>query len=162
GPLCACSPPLSATKARRRPKGPPSISSRFCFHFWVTISLSEHYLKVMSSARWRILAFSACVIVGWTRSAAAQTGKSVLVSVNAELTLLYRKMAGRPVLTAGPIKNPYFLGDSPVTAAKRFTHHDVDLYLVARLDGYTVSDVKSLIDRGAKPSRDGTIVLDGR
>jgi uncharacterized protein (TIGR03790 family) len=85
-----------------------------------------------------------------------------VASVDSELTLLYRKLGGQLINLSGALKNPYFLGDAPVTAAKPFTHRDYDLYLVARLDGYTVADVKGLIDRGAAPSPQGTILLNER
>jgi uncharacterized protein (TIGR03790 family) len=83
-------------------------------------------------------------------------------SVDSELTLLYRKMLGKPASVLGRIDNPYFLGDKPVTAAQRFSRLSSDLYLVTRLDGFTVGDVMKLIDRGASPVREGQIVLDQR
>ena len=58
------------------------------------------------------------------------------------------------------MSNPYFLGEKAVTDAKPFTRFDSDIYLVTRLDGFTVADVLKLIDRGAAPSREGQIVLD--
>ena len=85
-----------------------------------------------------------------------------VASVDSELTLLYRRMAGTPVPVIGRIANPLFLGDKPVRNAKRFTRLDSDLYLVTRLDGFTVVDVKALIDRGSRPATDGQIVLDQR
>ena len=68
----------------------------------------------------------------------------------------------RAVPAAGTMANPYFLGDTPVAQAKPFSHQAYDIYLVTRLDGFTESDVLGLIDRGAAPSREGTIVLDGK
>lgn len=85
-----------------------------------------------------------------------------VASVDSELTLLYRKLSGRSAPIAGSVPNPYFIGDAPITQAKRFTHEFQDIYLVGRLDGFTVPDVKAMIDRGAAPSRQGVIVLDGR
>lgn len=85
-----------------------------------------------------------------------------VASVDSELTLLYRRMAGAQPLTVGRVDNPYFLGTRPITDAHRFTHAASDIYLVTRLDGYTVADVKALIDRGLKPVREGQIVLDQR
>ncbi len=81
-------------------------------------------------------------------------------SVDSELTLLYRKMLGLDVTIGGRVDNPYFLGDKPVTDAKPFTRTLSDLYLVTRLDGFTVDDVLKLIDRGAAPTTTGSIVLD--
>jgi len=83
-------------------------------------------------------------------------------SVDSELTLLYRRMTGRHVPVTGPIPNPYFLDARPVTDARPFTHRDHDIYLVARLDGFSVDDVIALIDRAQTPSADGSIVLDQR
>lgn len=85
-----------------------------------------------------------------------------IASVDSELTLLYRRMVGTPTPILGRVDNPLFLGDKSVRTAKRFSHLDSDLYLVTRLDGFAVSDVKALIDRGLKPVRDGQIVLDQR
>lgn len=85
-----------------------------------------------------------------------------VASVDSELTLLYRRMTGAMVPVIGRLENPLFLGDRPVKEAKRFSRVDSDLYLVTRLDGFTVTDVKALIDRGVRPVTDGKIVLDQR
>ena len=81
-------------------------------------------------------------------------------SVDSELTLLYRRLVGRPPALSGRFANPYFLGARPVAQAKPFSRAASDLYLVTRLDGYTVRDVTALIDRGAAPVREGQILLD--
>src|SRR5688500_5003524 len=79
---------------------------------------------------------------------AGSTGDNATVSsVDSELTLLYRKAAGGFISPSGAIRNPYYLGDQPIASVKPFSHRDHDIYLVARLDGYTVADVKALIDR---------------
>jgi len=83
-----------------------------------------------------------------------------VASVDSELALLYRRMAGVGTPVVGQVGNPYFLGDVPVAQAKAFTHEAHDIFLVTRLDGYTVADVVSLIDRGVAPSRVGRILLD--
>jgi uncharacterized protein (TIGR03790 family) len=83
-------------------------------------------------------------------------------SVDSELTLLYRRMTGRGVLTRGHVDNPYYLGDRDVGGARPFTHRDHDIYLVSRLDGFTVDDVIALIDRASRPTPEGRIVLDQR
>jgi len=44
--------------------------------------------------------------------------------------------------------------------AKKFSHLDQDIYLVSRLDGYNIADIRGLIDRGFAPSKEGKIVLD--
>lgn len=85
-----------------------------------------------------------------------------VASVDSELTLLYRRMTGAPVSVIGRVDNPLYLGDKPIKGTKRFSHIDADLYLVTRLDGFSVADVKALIDRGLKPVKDGQIVLDQR
>ena len=48
------------------------------------------------------------------------------------------------------------------TEAKPFTRRDYDLYLVTRLDGFTVDDVIGLIDRGSTAVKNGRIVLKRR
>jgi uncharacterized protein (TIGR03790 family) len=83
-------------------------------------------------------------------------------SVDSELTLLYRRMLGQSIPIAGVIKNPYFLGDAPLTQAKQFNHADQDIYLVARLDGYNLAEIRALIDRGSAPSKEGKILLDAK
>jgi uncharacterized protein (TIGR03790 family) len=83
-------------------------------------------------------------------------------SVDSELTLLYRKMTHTGTGVAGSIANPYFLGDRPLATAEPFTHKSQDVYMTTRLDGYSVADVKALIDRGGAPAREGRILLDGR
>jgi len=83
-------------------------------------------------------------------------------SVDSELALLYLRMTGANVEVSGPLPNPYFLGDRPLSEARRFTRDAQQIYLVTRLDGFTVGDVIGLIDRGAAPSRDGRVILDGK
>jgi uncharacterized protein (TIGR03790 family) len=83
-----------------------------------------------------------------------------IASVDSELTLLYRKLTGVPVLATGRVDNPYFLSERPLSEARRFSRIDSDIYLVTRLDGFTADDAIKLIDRGANPSREGKIVLD--
>jgi uncharacterized protein (TIGR03790 family) len=83
-------------------------------------------------------------------------------SVDSEVTMLYRRLIGMPAPPAGRIPNPYYLGAQVTAEAKRFSHANHDIYLVTRLDGYTVEDVRKLIDRGSAPSRNGIFVLDQR
>ena len=83
-----------------------------------------------------------------------------LASVDSELTLLYRELTGRPVAPFGRVSNPYFLGTSQISDASLFTHETNDIFLVSRLDRFTVDDVIALIDRGVDPVRDGVILLD--
>ena len=81
-------------------------------------------------------------------------------SVDSELTLLYQRMVGLVPAIDGRVLNPYFLDATPVAQAKTFSRALSDLYLVTRLDGYTVEDVLGLIDRAAAPVREGRILLD--
>ena len=81
-------------------------------------------------------------------------------SVDSELTLLYRKLVGTPVQPAGPLPNPYFLGDREVAEARPFSHATADMYLVSRLDGFRLEDIFGLIDRGAAPRATGEFLLD--
>ncbi len=81
-------------------------------------------------------------------------------SVDSELTLLYRRMTGRAVAPHGQVANPYFLADEQPSAARRFSHSTQDIYLVTRLDGFTVDDVKALIDRASASTSSGKVVLD--
>jgi uncharacterized protein (TIGR03790 family) len=83
-------------------------------------------------------------------------------SVDSELALLYRRLTGRTVSPVGPVSNPYFLGDAAVDSAERFSHRTHDIYLVTRLDGFTVDDVLALIERGAAPVSNGRVLLDQR
>jgi uncharacterized protein (TIGR03790 family) len=83
-------------------------------------------------------------------------------SVDSELTLLYRRLTGRDVPIRGKVANPYFLGAKPIGEAKPFTHRDHDIFLVSRLDAFTVEEAKSLVVKGMQPSRDGRVVLDQR
>ena len=60
----------------------------------------------------------------------------------------------------GAVPNPYFLGSRSVRDAQPFTHRTHDIFLVARLDGFTADDAIALIDRAQKPAAGGRVVLD--
>lgn len=94
------------------------------------------------------------------RVAGAQGRTGTVASVDSELTLLYRNLTGRAVAPQASLRNPYFLGDRPIADAKPFSHEEFDIFLVARLDGFSVADVLAMIDRGTAPSRAGRIILD--
>lgn len=83
-----------------------------------------------------------------------------VASVDSELTLLYRKLIGRQVVAPGHLPNPYYAAQGFQPALRHFTHAVADIYLVTRLDGYTVGDVIGLIDRALAPAQSGKIVLD--
>jgi uncharacterized protein (TIGR03790 family) len=85
-----------------------------------------------------------------------------VASVDSELTLLYRRMTGQSAPIGGRVANPYFLDQTPLAEAKRFSHRTHDIYLVTRLDAFTVEDAIGLIDRARSPVREGKIVLDQR
>ena len=87
---------------------------------------------------------------------------ATMSSVDSELALLYRGMTGQAVRVEGPIANPYYLGDRDISEARPFTHRDHDVFLVTRLDGFTVDEVIALIDRGSAARVEGRIVLDQR
>jgi uncharacterized protein (TIGR03790 family) len=89
-------------------------------------------------------------------------GKGMGASVDSELTLLYRKLLGNPTQALGRVDNPYFQADRPLSQAQRFSHAAHDIYLVTRLDGFSVADVHQLIDRSVKPAKEGQILLDQR
>ncbi len=90
-------------------------------------------------------------------------GRSGTVSsVDSELTLLYRRHVGVLATIVGTLPNPYFAGAAPITTVTPFTHEKYDIYLVTRLDGYTLEDALGLIDRGAAPVQDGRFIFDER
>ena len=80
-------------------------------------------------------------------------------SVDAELTLLYRRMTGQQTPLLGAVDNPYFLSSKELSEARPFTHREQDIFLVTRLDGYSVEDALALIDRAGGPPTEGEIVL---
>ena len=94
------------------------------------------------------------------RIAGTEGPEGTVAAVDSELTLLYRRLLGLGLPISGRVPNPYFLADRAVSEAQPFTRVLSDLYLVTRLDGFSIDDVLRLIERGASPSRDGKIVLD--
>jgi uncharacterized protein (TIGR03790 family) len=76
-------------------------------------------------------------------------------SVDSELTLLYQRMRGVVVPVAGPVPNPFFRQrDTP------FRHPLFPMYLVTRLDGYTMADMQGLVDRAMLARNTGSWVVD--
>src|ERR1700733_10651431 len=73
--------------------------------------------------------------------------EGTVASVDSELTLLYRKLLGLTPAVSGRVDNPYFLGDRDPIHTEPFTRFSSDIYLVTRLDGFTVDDVLKLIAR---------------
>jgi len=76
-------------------------------------------------------------------------------SVDSELTLLYQRLQGVVIALPGPVNNPFFRQrDTP------FTHPLFPIYLVTRLDGYNIADMKALVDRGLQARNTGKFVID--
>ena len=83
-------------------------------------------------------------------------------SVDSELTLLYRRLLGQPISLQGKIDNPYYLGSRPIDEARPFSRREHDIYLVTRIDAFTVDQALAVIDRAQAPATEGRIVLDRR
>jgi uncharacterized protein (TIGR03790 family) len=76
-------------------------------------------------------------------------------SVDSELTLLYQRLRGVVIPLRGPAHNPFFRQrDTP------FTHPVFPMYLVTRLDGYNIADMKALVDRALQARNTGRFVID--
>ena len=69
-------------------------------------------------------------------------------SVDSELALVYREMIYGDFFKKGKINNPYFNADPLFFGTRYFNHRDFDIYLVTRLTGFTIEDIKGLIKRG--------------
>lgn len=81
--------------------------------------------------------------------------KSEAASVDSELTLLYRRLLGFRIPLPGPVDNPFFRqSDTP------FRHPAFQMYLVTRLDGYNMADMKALVDRAMAARNTGKFVID--
>jgi uncharacterized protein (TIGR03790 family) len=85
-----------------------------------------------------------------------------VASVDSELALLYKRMTGIPLPVQGRVANPYYLDAKRLRDAQPFTHRAQELFLVTRLDAFTVEEVIQLIDRAQQPATEGLIVLDQR
>ena len=63
----------------------------------------------------------------------------------------------------GKIDNPYFLGSRELREALPFSHREHDIYLVTRIDAFTVDQAIALVDKAqTTTARTGRIVLDQR
>lgn len=81
--------------------------------------------------------------------------RSEVASVDSELTLLYSRMHGAVIPLPGPAPNPFFRQrDTP------FRHPLFPMYLVTRLDGYNMQDMKALVDRALQARNAGKFVID--
>ncbi len=86
---------------------------------------------------------------------AGEEMRSEAASVDSELTLLYQRLRGVKASLPGPVPNPYFgHADSPLR------HPSFPMYLVTRLDGYGLADMKALVDRPAHARNRGKFVID--
>lgn len=77
-------------------------------------------------------------------------------SVDSELTALPGQSRERPSPLSGPISNPYYGSNEPFSSA-RFR-----MFLVTRLDAYSFSDVKAMIDRSLQARDAGVAVIDAK
>jgi uncharacterized protein (TIGR03790 family) len=85
------------------------------------------------------------------------TPETDAASVDSELTLLYRRMRGEKIPIAGPIDNPFFRQrDAP------FRHPLFPMYLVTRLDAYSMADMKGMVDKALIARNTGKFVVDLR
>jgi hypothetical protein len=71
-------------------------------------------------------------------------------SVDSELILLYREMIYGNFFKKGTVNNPYFNADPRFFGTRYFDHSDFDIYLVTRLPGFTIEDIKGLIKKGCR------------
>lgn len=76
-------------------------------------------------------------------------------SVDSELALLYSDMRGHPHPSSAGIANPFF---GKINAP--FRHPDFPIYLVTRLAGYDLADVKGIVDRALAARNRGKFVID--
>ena len=78
-------------------------------------------------------------------------------AVDSELTLLYAKLHGATIPLPGPAANPFFQKrDAP------FRHPQIPMYMVTRLAGYNMNDMKALVDRALRARNTGKFVIDLR
>jgi uncharacterized protein (TIGR03790 family) len=78
-------------------------------------------------------------------------------AVDSELTLLYQKLHGVTIPVAGPVPNPFYQKrDAP------FRHPQIPMYMVTRLAGYDMTDLKALVDRAPLARNVGKFVIDVR
>ena len=82
---------------------------------------------------------------------------SEIASVDSELALLYSDMHGHPHSAPSGVPNPFF---GKINAP--FRHPDFPIYLVTRLTGYDLTDVKGIIDRALEAHNRGMFVIDLR
>ena len=83
--------------------------------------------------------------------------KSPAASVDSELAMLYVRLKGAVTPIEGPLRNPFFgHRDTP------FRHPQFPIYLVTRLDAYTMADMKRMVDDSLIARNTGKVVIDLR
>jgi len=82
---------------------------------------------------------------------------STAAAVDSELTLLYPRLHGVTVPLAGPLPNPFFMKRDVA-----FRHPQIPMYMVTRLAGYDMTDLKALVDRALRARNTGKFVIDLR
>jgi len=88
-------------------------------------------------------------------TAQALTINSDGASVDSELALLYSRRQGKQFPTAGLVPNPFFRQrDTP------FQQRAFPIYLVTRLAGYGLPEIRAMIDRGLQARNRGRAVID--
>lgn len=85
-------------------------------------------------------------------------------SVDSELTLLRWELTHPRALPPleGPLRNPYFGADPAFTGAGRFDPRRWPIYLVTRLAGFSVADVRRMIAQADVPGPRGVFAIDLR
>jgi len=81
--------------------------------------------------------------------------RSEASAVDSELTLLYARLHGATIPRAGPAPNPFFRQSNTP-----FRHPTFSMYLVTRLDGWNIADMKALVDRALQAGNAGKFVID--
>ena len=97
----------------------------------------------------------------WASNGKSDTLDSDEASVDSELALLYTRLHGGNPKLDGPVPNPFYMQrDTP------FRHPLFPMYMVTRLDGYSMADMKGLVDRSLeaqnRPRGNGKFVIDLR
>lgn len=83
--------------------------------------------------------------------------QNTAAAVDSELTLLYQKLHGIAIPLPAAVPNPFFGNrDAP------FRHPQFPLYMVTRLAGYNMADLKALVDRSLVARNTGKFVIDLR
>ncbi|HEY3440024.1 MAG TPA: TIGR03790 family protein [Paludibaculum sp.] len=80
--------------------------------------------------------------------------KTTAAAVDSELACLYSSLRGAKPELAGPLMNPYFRQEEPLS------HPKFPMYLVTRLTGYAFEDVRGMIDRSLRARNTGRVAID--